>query len=192
MPADDDLLFNQTDEPEPRPSGPRFPALATVAGVIWLLAGTLGVVVGTVQLGRYGEQPAPPPGAQGKAADGPTNPCCGLILAGAFAAAGYNTVKGRTRDISGYAGGSLILGVLVLAGAAALFSLPAPAKNPAERAILTAVLVGFGLVVYLVPGILGLVARRQYIAWYRAQRAERKRLRGEFEDEDDRSRRRRD
>ena len=194
MATDDDLLFDRADEPESAPPGPRFPVLATVAGVIWILAGALALVNFVLMLADAGKQPA------GKG--GPGSPCCALGLALGIISAGYKTYTGKAKTLTGYGVASILLGLLAFALAGAIANAPnvGPA-NPAERlgiVILGGFLGAFG---YILPGILALVARGSYLRW-REQNTEsddRPRRRGRrpepedgFDERDDRPRRRRE
>jgi hypothetical protein len=186
----------------PSDSSPPFPIGARIAGIIWIVVGTLGLfgVVYSLVTGTMAQQPQPNINAQQQQA-AQAGQICGLIIAVLFYAiflfVGIQTVRGRARGLKGNSIGSIVFSVLVggfgalaMIGGIALMNGAAP--KPANMGnvdpimiILSAafiLLIGLGL---LVAGILGLFSNSAYLDWRDEVYPERKRRRRTRDEEDD-------
>jgi hypothetical protein len=197
MPRDD-----YDDVPDARAP---FPAGVKVAGIVWigygvlaLISAALNVVVGAAGAGAGGASPVC------------TGICVGLFGL-AFLFVGVQSVRGTAKDVLGNGIGSIVFGVLYLAGAAFLLLMGGFADQAANQpgkggapinkeqfqtvAYVSGAIGGFFGLLLLLAGVLALSNRTAYKAWRRAEgldRPRRRRDRDDYEDDRDRPRRRRD
>ena len=182
-------------------AAPRFPGTATAAGVIWILYGCLGMFNGVVTFAMTGAQlqqgggGAPPGGAGGG--------CCPMLIGIAFLVCGIQTVRGTASDTRGNAVGSIGLACLQLLIAVLILVVQAGALGPAgnnpnnapEVMVILGLMLGVMGAGLMTAGVLGLIARKPYLAWreyHHPKRRKRDRRRDDEEDWDDDRPRRRD
>lgn len=176
MSRDDDYEDDDYEEPPP----PAFPVVVRLAGIIWIGIGALGVVSAVLNFAGAGAANRANPNGQNPAAGAQAagqsiGGCCTALIAVAFVAVGYNTVTGKAKDTLGNAIGSLLLAALVACvGVAVVGFATAAANNPAgKRAppdagaelVIAGIIFGGVCLLYVVPGVLALVGRRDYLAW---------------------------
>jgi hypothetical protein len=161
--------MREYEEEEDRPDiefmgSPPFPVLVRAAGIIWIVFGGLLLINLLLFLAVIGAVAVGGPKEAGAAAA--AGGVCGAAIIGLFAAAfifvGVQSIKGTARDTLGNSIGSIVFALLNLGGGI----LQASAGQYLTGII--SFLAGAGL---LVAGILALVARSDYRAWRKAQRA---------------------
>jgi hypothetical protein len=182
---------------------PDFPVGATIAGIIWIVVGSLGLIGATINLvtgaadfGPPNQQPPPPGAAEGR--------MCGMVLGVliylAFLLVGIQTVKGNARGLIGNSVGSVLVSLILLGVGALGFLVGAavPGGQNANRGILlvmSLLLLGLGGGLML-AGILGFVNNTAYQEWRASEGLDGRRRRrrdDDYDDDyDDRPRRRRD
>lgn len=146
-----------------------FPGLATLAGVIWIVVGSLFVLAALVDLALLVAGAAGPPGRVA------CRMGCGSMFAAAFLVAGVRTARGTIGGLGLPAGGSIALGLPYLGlGLGVLVNLGA-AKNPQEALFLLIAgpacgLIGLGLIA---AGAMALSANRRYREWRRPMERQR-------------------
>lgn len=187
-PPDDDFKGDRDDRYDDRDDAPPYPGTVRVAGAIWILFGCFGLlnaalaVVLAANPGPAGPGGGPNPGGS----------CCPGLIAVAFLVCGYQTVRGTAADTRGNSVGSIVLAGLQLAVGVGLALLGLGAFGPGaggaglgpqEAVIVGAVVCGLGMGL-LTAGVLGLVGRKQYLAWRAYHYPKRKRRRTDEEDDD--------
>ncbi len=189
---DDDFDDERDDD-----RAPAFPVAVRIAGVIWIAIGALQILSALVNFATAGaanRAGAAPGAAAGQSCGG----FAGLLFGVGFLSVGLNTVRGKAKDTLGNSIGSLLLGALCLGIAVLVVAMGGMMANagpnrPAQPnagavAAITAVVLGGVSLFYIVPGVLGLVGRRGYLAWRAAtfptQRRQR-RSRGRRDDDDE-------
>lgn len=168
--------YDDHDEPDARDDydreprgGTPFPVGARVAGIIWIVFGTVGLVA---QLASFGMN-----ANQGGA--GATGPICGILFAVAFLMIGIQTVRGTAKTTLANGIGSIIfslvyfgLGAMMALGGAFLANAnpqQAQAQGVQQFAIImSVVLFGFGGLL-LIAGVLAIMANTAYKDWRRAE-----------------------
>ncbi len=142
-----------------------FPVTVTVAGIGWIVFGSLVLLNLLFLLAILGGLAgAEKPGAAAGFVAGAT--CIAAfvgLIGGAFIFVGIQSVRGTARDTLGNGIGSLVFGALNLGRAALIFG--SGRGGYLEGGI--ALLVGLGLIG---AGILALVGRAEYKAWRKAQK----------------------
>lgn len=166
-----------------------FPAIVRVAGIIWLCVGGLSTLnmaaaflLGGVNNAGVGAGPG----------------CCPGLVAGvvafAFLHCGYQTVTGKAKDTLGNGIGSIVLGLLQLAGALLIGVGGVLAQNqgangpPPEVLMAVAVVAGVLGAALVLAGILALAGRSRYREWREVNAPppkRRRRPRRERDDADD-------
>jgi hypothetical protein len=171
-------------EPDPWDEDPSVPTeqpgITRVAGVMWIAMGALFFVAGCLNVVVTAALQARQPNRNNFGTES-----CGTFLSFAIGyglfQAGRNLVKGKAADVLTASILSILLGLLYAAlGVWAIFLLP---LDEVAALILggIALLIAFGCIL---PALLALIGRAQYLEWRRGNRR-RRRPRYEFEDERD-------
>lgn len=148
------------------------PRTVFVAGVAWIILGCLFLLNALLAMGlsAAGNQESNP------AACGPL---LGIVMGAAFVFVGMQTVRGTARDTLGNAIGSIVLGILQGAAGGFLLVSSMAQRGKGDPTVLIAIgcfalIICAGLVV---AGVLALMGRAEYKAWYKAQNKRNKRRR---------------
>ncbi|WP_088254193.1 hypothetical protein [Fimbriiglobus ruber] len=179
----DDFLFERETTRTP----PKFPIGVRVAGIIWIVFGSLGllgVVVDVVLSGVAAADGGPNTRGGGSV-------CCSGLLSGLFLWLGIQTVRGTAKDTLWSSIGSFVFSVIyAVLGIGALFAAmavnqinnqppgPGRAGAPAMAPIAGILFALLGVMALLLAvmmfaaGLLGLLGRSQYSLWREKKRNE--------------------
>lgn len=149
--------------------GPEYPRTVHIAGVIWIVFGSLILVNAAINLLLTFGMAA---GGGAQAAGGMSSVLIGVLVGAVFIHVGVQSTRGTAKDTLGNGIGSIIFGLLN-GGLGALLLVGAVAAEGTAGLIAgilggVSILGGIGL---LAAGVLALVVREEYRAWRRAQRA---------------------
>lgn len=140
-----------------------FPITAKIAGIIWMVFGTIGLIGQVVSMGM-------------NAGNGnPASPICGFLIAITFLVIGFQTLRGTAKTTLGNGVGSIVFAVLYFGIAAVfffgLFGLAAAGNNGGQvqamqevAVVVALILCAFG-VLLLVAGVMAVIGNTDYRAW---------------------------
>lgn len=173
------------DEPRLRQRVP-FPTSVRVAAVLWIIFGALAITGNLISFALTTARQAAPGARPGAGAGG--GMLCGVIIGVAFLAVGIQTLKGTAKGTLGNAIGSLIMGALYLLGMVAIAAAAFGRQlGPGEAIVLVvlAAFIGFLAIALLSAGVLALVGRSAYEAWWAEQQPGRTGRRRRHDEDDD-------
>lgn len=151
------------DEPSPLVVEPVVPKTVQVAGVIWIVFGSLILLNWTLSLVLLIALAAAGPSSGGS--------CFGILIGAAFLSVGIQSIRGTAKGMGGNAIGSLFFGLLNAGGGIVLLFLGL--RWGQASMIITGIIAaicltaGIGLIA---AGILALVGRKEYREYRLAQR----------------------
>ena len=142
------------------------PGMVRAAGIIWIIYGAGGAACGCLDVlfklpensAQNAFEPHPPGRDPISMVQGAG---CGVLIAAAFAVVGFRIATGRAND-------TIVIGVisLVLGGLSGCTGLSLVLFRPGVESLVAASIVAAVTAVFLlIPGILALVGRTQYLAW---------------------------
>ena len=172
-------MSSEPDHSEDEPTGPTpQPGIIRAAWVMWLVMGVVFVLFGCANVIMSAVLADQKPNRASTVSEG-----CGTWFAfgigAALFVAGQNLRRGKAKDVVVAAVLSILLGLFYAAvGVGAFIFL-------ARNEVLALILAATGFLIAagsILPGVLALVGRQQYLEWRRANRRRRRRR---YEDEDD-------
>ena len=172
-------MSTEPDHSEDEPTGPTpQPGIIRTASVMWLVMGVVFVLFGCVNVVTSAVLAAQQPNRANTGTEG-----CSVWLSfgigAALFVAGQNLRRGKAKDVVVAAILSILLGLFYAAVGVGAFLLLARNEVLAVILAATGFLIAAGSIL---PGVLALVGRQQYLEWRRANRRRRRRR---YEDEDD-------
>lgn len=144
------LDYDDLDDDERSSAKVLFPRGAKIAGVVWMIFGTIGVMLAIFSFIA----------SNGVGSGG----CCGVIIPLAFAIVGEQTFNGKAKGLLSNAIGSIIFGLIYGAGSIAVMTL-----NQQIGAIAVGALIALFSLALLAAGFLALASRADYDRWRQAQ-----------------------
>jgi hypothetical protein len=149
--------------------GPKYPRAVHIAGVIWIIFGSLILLNAAINLLLTVGMAA---GDGAQAAGGGSPVWIGVLVGAVFIHVGVQSTRGTAKDTLGNGIGSLIFGLLN--GGFGAFLIVGAIAAGGIAGLIAAIFGGISLlggIGLLVAGVLALVGREEYKAWRRAQKS---------------------